>query len=199
MLEICIKLQQSHCRLDTDSPLSGKRRWNYCKWQTPTSSIRLPRRGLTAGWVWRGLRRCSCAGQDEARPPACLLAAVHESHSLLSLKCPWGPWREYLSSLTTSLRPRCLWATVRCFLCALKIARPGPDALHITSAAAGTSSPSALSRMTVLTPSPLAPWEPLSEALVRAELWGSRWSPCACMLSASVGCFPSWVNKIKQQ
>lgn len=44
----------------------------------------------------------------------CLPAVIHESHSLLSLKCPRGPWSVYLSSFKTNLHPRCLWTTARC-------------------------------------------------------------------------------------
>lgn len=59
------------------------------------------------------------------------------------------------------------------FLCALKITVQ-LNALDITSAAVGMRSPCALSCMTVLTPSPLAPRQPLSDSLVWAELSGSR-------------------------
>lgn len=66
----------------------------------------------TAGLTAAGAGRIS--GRSEGSSPACLTAAVHDSHSVLSLKCSRGPPRAYLSlSFKTNLGPRCPRATTR--------------------------------------------------------------------------------------
>lgn len=108
----------------------------------------------------RGLNRSSSAGQKEV----CLLFFCWrpKSRTLLSFWSTPGAHGGSISPLVRlTSHPRCLWEATRRSLCALKIVQSSRTLWTSTPAAVGASSPSALSCMTVLTPSPLAPPQPL--------------------------------------
>lgn len=115
MMRKCVwNLQRSHDQLHAHSPLSGKRRWNYCKWQNPISEIAETDRARRTEVLQL------CWSEDSS--PVCLLAAVHESLRSLS-EVPLEPV-VYRSSFTTNPPSEVSLGRYSLFLCALEIARP---------------------------------------------------------------------------